>query len=80
MNIIVKELEKENHIYLMDHNMSPISIDVVVKTKTENIIKKFYNKFRINSLFVSKEKYLDLQAFIERHNILPKHDHCHSLA
>ena len=55
MNIIVKELDSENHIYLMDVNMRPCSVDVVDKDKTNEFVKDMVKKYVIENISVTSE-------------------------
>jgi len=52
MEIIVKELKKENHVYLFDSVMRPISMDIVSKRKTNGYIKTLIKKHNINNIKV----------------------------
>lgn len=52
MEIIVKELPKENHVYLFDNLMRPLSVDVVPKQKTKNHVKSMIKKHNITDIKV----------------------------
>ena len=44
MEIIVKEFNSENHIYLFDSVMRPLSMEICSKDQTKDRIKNLINK------------------------------------
>lgn len=50
MEIIVKEVNDKNHIYLFDNSMRPLTINVVSKRKTKTHIKNMVKKNNINNI------------------------------
>ena len=53
MELIIKELENENHIYLMDINMRPLNIEVVSKFKTNDLVKSLVLNNKISNILVT---------------------------
>lgn len=55
MFIIIKELKKENHIYLFDETMRPLNVDIVNKRGTKKFIKNIIKAHQISGLkFMNK--------------------------
>ncbi len=50
MEIIVKDLNGQNHIYLFDSSMRPLTVDVINKRKTKTHIKNMVKKHNINNI------------------------------
>jgi hypothetical protein len=53
MEILVKEFKGENHVYMFDTNMRPLSVEVLSKRKTRGYIKKLIKKYNIIDLKVT---------------------------
>jgi hypothetical protein len=52
MEIIVKEFNSENHIYLFDSVMRPLSMEICSKDQTKDRIKNLINKNNITDIRV----------------------------
>jgi hypothetical protein len=68
MNIIVKEVKDKNHVYLMDCNNRPLSINVVSKEETKNSIVELIKKNNILHISV-----MDLIDFSTNHDYFIDH-------
>jgi hypothetical protein len=55
MNIWVKTLKNENHIYTVDNAMRPLKVDVVSKNNTKSFITSMVSLNKFNDiLFLDK--------------------------
>jgi len=52
MEIIVKEFNSENHIYLFDSVMRPLIMEICSKDQTKDRIKNLINKNNISDIRV----------------------------
>ena len=50
MDIIVKEFETENHIYLFDSVMRPLQMEIVNKNESVEYVKNLVKKHNISDI------------------------------